>query len=718
MYKDYLETYLKYKFAVIPVKEKSKATFIAGWQQRTLEIDVIRQHYELNPNYNIAVVTGSASGNIIDIDLDSENAILAGNLILPPTDLVFGRGSRPVSHYVYRVDKLGQSASYQNPISKVMDVELRGDGHYTVFPGSVHPSGELIEFTSQGFGEPSLCEFDVLSKATKDIATVCVLAELWINGSRHETCLAFCGWCAKNNVKHESCEHIVRLVCQITNDEEFADRMRCVSDTYHRHSNNMLVSQRSRETAVFSPPILTCLSKLMDVKSSLPVSTQAQRAIGLEGLDSETAFTKKFVSWLSGKVIFSVDDNCFYCNKYDVFTKISSYDVSGLVILFLEEMAKGDLTYQDRKSLSALSSNAKVNAVVNLTRIILRTDSKHFDSDRYLVGCRNGVLDLRSGFLVEPQTIVSHRINTHFNPKAKCPNFEKFVDQIMGGDADMIAYLQRALGYSLSGLNDAQCMFVGIGRGANGKSTLLNVMQELFGEYTVSTPMHTLMVSKFGGDRTDDLAKMQHKRLVSAQEGEANQSLAVAKIKQMTGGDRISCRLLYGNLFEYEPKFKLWLFTNELPKVPGGDTALWRRLHIINFGVTIPVADRNPKLGETLATELPGILNWLVDGYRDYSENGGLRPPQRVLNATKAYQQESDVVALFVESACDRVDDRTFTMTSNLYVAYIRWCQNSGLEPIANSMFGKELQRLGFEKKSSNKGTMRRGIILKDDEVF
>lgn len=123
-------------------------------------------------------------------------------------------------------------------------------------------------------------------------------------------------------------------------------------------------------------------------------------------------------------------------------------------------------------------------------------------------------------------------------------------------------------------------------------------------------------------------------------------------------------------------------------------------------------------MGETLAKELPGILNWLLDGYRDYAENGGLRPPQGVLNATKAYQQESDVVALFVDSACERTDSRTVTMTSELYGAYVRWCQNSGLEPIANSMFGKELQRLGFEKKSSNKGTMRRGIILKDDEVL
>ena len=246
--------------------------------------------------------------------------------------------------------------------------------------------------------------------------------------------------------------------------------------------------------------------------------------------------------------------------------------------------------------LRTLFSHNRIKSIIELSKPQLRSDHILFDDNPWIAGCQGGILDLRTGQLVKPPDIVTKRLGTSVDPDARCPVFESFLYKIFAGDGDKIAFLQRAVGYTLTGLTIEQGLFVLIGMGANGKSTLLRIVGKLMGDYAGSIPMHTLMVSRYGSEKTDDLASLKGLRFVSAQEGEAGERLAEAKIKLMTGGDPISARRLYGNYEIFQPQFKLWLATNDLPKIGGTGDAIWRRIHVIEFPVSIPAAERDPKL--------------------------------------------------------------------------------------------------------------------------
>jgi putative DNA primase/helicase len=222
------------------------------------------------------------------------------------------------------------------------------------------------------------------------------------------------------------------------------------------------------------------------------------------------------------------------------------------------------------------------------------------------------------------------------------------------------------------------------------------------------------MVSKFGNDKTDDIASLNGRRFVSASEGEIGQKLAVAKVKLMTGGDTIACRPLYGQYFNMKPEFKIWFGTNDLPVIQGGDEAIWRRIHLIDFPVSFTEAQRDGGLFNRLKLELPRILNWALQGVQELGEmkNGFLNPPASVRNETSRYRSDSDTVASFVEVACDEVEG-AIVMMNVLHEAYVRWCNMSGLEPLSSGLFGKELNRLGFPVKRRKEGNGRLGIRLK-----
>ena len=253
-------------------------------------------------------------------------------------------------------------------------------------------------------------------------------------------------------------------------------------------------------------------------------------------------------------------------------------------------------------------------------------------------------------------------------------------------DAELIAFIQRAVGYSLTGSIDEQCMFILIGGGANGKSTFLRVLQQLLGDYAGTIPMQGLMEQKYGS-QTNDLAHLFGKRLAVASEGENGQRLAESKIKAMTGGDRISCRPLYGNLFEYVPEFKLWLGTNELPTISGNNEAIWRRIMVVDFPITIAPEQQDKRLADRLFSELPGILEWAMQGCIEWREIG-LAPPASVLESTQAYREDNDSIGQWIETACS-LEPKLRTSTKDLYDSYREWCDISSIEPLHNTKFAQ-----------------------------
>jgi putative DNA primase/helicase len=302
-------------------------------------------------------------------------------------------------------------------------------------------------------------------------------------------------------------------------------------------------------------------------------------------ISSDTGAADAFAAKFEDDLIYC-DNKGWFLRKNQIFEPVSPAIVQGLAKSFLQEevgkVAAGPLAYSPLKN---CLTRGRINAVIELSRSKLHVQSETLDDNRDLAGCSDGsVLDLNTGRMIgdDLNSIVTKKLGTSLTKRATCPEWTKFLRQVFGDDAELIAFIQRAVGYCLTGSIEEQCLFILIGSGANGKSTFLRALQHLLGDYAGTIPMQGLMEQRYGS-QTNDLAHLFGKRLVVALEGENGQRLAESKIKTMTGGDRISCRPLYGNLFEYVPEFKLWLATNDLPTISGMDEAIWRRTELSSF---------------------------------------------------------------------------------------------------------------------------------------
>ena len=294
------------------------------------------------------------------------------------------------------------------------------------------------------------------------------------------------------------------------------------------------------------------------------------------------------------------------------------------------------------KVASGLASAKTVAAVERLAladrRIAATVDQ--WDADPWLLNTPHGVVDLTTG---RPRPHIPEDYFTKItkvSPRGDCPRFLAFLTRITGGDVELVAYIQRVLGYALTGLTREHALFFGYGTGANGKSVLLSTVAGLLGDYHKTAPIETFTASHTDRHPTD-LASLRGARLVTATETEEGRRWAESRIKQLTGGDTVAARFMRQDFFEYRPAFKLIIAGNHKPLLRSVDEAIRRRFHLIPFAVTIPPEERDAVLAEKLKAEWPGILAWLIEGCLEW-QTEGLRPPQAVLEATEAYLSAED----------------------------------------------------------------------------
>jgi putative DNA primase/helicase len=306
--------------------------------------------------------------------------------------------------------------------------------------------------------------------------------------------------------------------------------------------------------------------------------------------------------------------------------------------------------------------------------------------------------------------MLTKAVGYDFDPSAPCPRWIRFLDEVFAGDRDLIGFVQRAVGYSLTGDTREQCLFLCHGKGANGKSTMLSTLRTVLGDYSANTPFSTFELGDRAGN-TNDLAALAGTRLVTAAETSEARRLNEARVKAVTGGDPVTARFLYTEYFTYVPTYKIWLSMNALPTVAGVDDGIWRRLRLIPFGVSFKGRE-DRTLEETLRAEVPGILAWAVDGCLDWQRRGDLLAPKAVTDATEAYRDESDIVGHFLGDATSKVGTDKGVKASDLYSAYTRWCLNMGEKPETATAFGRRLGDLGFEKKRAGVGMFYYGLSL------
>ena len=350
-------------------------------------------------------------------------------------------------------------------------------------------------------------------------------------------------------------------------------------------------------------------------------------------------------------------------------------------------------------------SSRRISAMIILaqsdSRVSIRPDE--FDKDIFLLNCANGVLDLRTGRL-GPHRIedyLTKLVQVEFDEDAACPQWLTFLDKIMNKNADLIGFLQRATGYSLTGDVSEQCLFILFGSGANGKSTFLRTVGFLTGDYGQQTATETLLVKQKGAI-PNDIARLKGARFITASEAEAEQRLAESLIKQMTGNDIITARFLHQEWFDFEPTYKIFLGTNHKPVIKGTDYAIWRRIRLVPFEVTIPEHERDRQLLNKLKDELSGILAWAIKGCLDWQKKGLGSPPE-VVKATADYRNEMDIVCDFLTECCETGQDFT-VLTRDLYKAYKDWCEANGDSLLKKNAFGSSLGEKGFVPRRFGKG--------------
>lgn len=339
-------------------------------------------------------------------------------------------------------------------------------------------------------------------------------------------------------------------------------------------------------------------------------------------------------------------------------------------------------------------SSAKLHSCLTCARPKIHAPLHTLDSNPWFFNVANGTLDLRTGELLPHNR--EHHI-TQISPiewddRAKCPTWDRFIEETMQGDTDLVLYIRRVVGYCMTALTTEHALFFLFGDGSNGKSTFTRTIQEMMGEYASPAPRGLLFEQKSNQAHPTELAMLYGQRFVSCAEIGERMAFDEAKLKDLTGGDPIKVRRMNEDFWTLKPTHKLLISGNHKPTVRGNDKGIWRRLRLIPWKFTPKDPDR--ELPMKLSRELPGILRWAVNGAEEWSRIG-LSEPDIVLTATKEYREESNVVAAFLE-CCDRHPDFRCT-ASDLRRAYEVWCKDLGHHPLGATMFGARLKDEGFQ---------------------
>lgn len=339
-----------------------------------------------------------------------------------------------------------------------------------------------------------------------------------------------------------------------------------------------------------------------------------------------------------------------------------------------------------------------------------------WDADPWMLGVINGVVDLRTGeSRPAAQTdLMTHRCEIEYDPAAECPRWLTFMSEIMCGRPELVDFIQRSIGYSLTGSSRDQVLFFLHGDGANGKSTLLNVMRVLMGTYAQSIEAELLLDrARNPGSPSPELARLRGSRLVTTAEPNTGKRLDEAFIKQITGGDPVVARFLNKDPFEFTPQLKLWFAANHKPRIHGQDHGIWRRIRMIPFDARFDGDDADQDLESKLMMEAPGILRWAVEGCLAW-QSGGLSEPIEVTHATQAYRDDQDLLAPWLDECCV-VDSGSEAGIGTLWDSWKKWADGAGEQHRSKKWLSQQLDARGFKQRRTKSERLRCGLRVVGD---
>ncbi len=736
---------LKMGAAVLPVVAGGKAPAIAGGHKAASKDRAqVEAHFRANPRLNYGIATGDPSGFVaLDIDGPEGRATLAA--------LVAKQGPLPKTvkvmtphgvHYYFKAP----SHRIPNSVSRVGDgIDVRADGGYVVGPGSQTPNGVYKFALGQGPEEveikslpPWLTEMVGAKRATSE----------GVSGSPRKLAAA-------HELRAKACaDAVYKSEC---------DRLR--KAPLHQRNNTL-------NTCAFKLGRFAARQLIDPVRATAEL-TQIAKAIGLEereiaatiasGLkagvknparlpfekgdspkgadrppnvsddeltkelaalgENDIANAERFVRRCGHMVVVSPSRGfmVFDGKRYRNDDRYLCVELAKEVIKKIADeppyMPTEEARTRRAKFAQESRSKAAIDRMLELAKGLLFVEDKALDADPWLLNTETCTIDVRAGRYQphDSRDLLTKLAPVPAKPNSVCPTFAKFIGRITGGNAELATYIQKAVGYSLTGITSAQVLFFVYGKsGNNGKSTLVNLIREMLGDYAAHTPTETLLTKNYDNAIPADLARLEGKRMVTAIESNVNRQLDEAKIKAMTGGEPITARHLYKNFSEFTPLFKLWFVANDRPHVRATDDAIWRRIRVIPLNVKIPASEVDPDLSSKLRAELPGILSWAIRGALAWQRDG-LDEPESVIAASAGWRKSVDHVRRFVtENLIIGCEPSYEVPAGELHSRFKTWCVRQGEAPLSPGKFKARLEEaFDITHARTKVGSVWRGVRLK-----
>ncbi len=691
-------SYIARGFKVFPVKPDKKPLTAHGLKDATQIQSVVREYWTRWPDAGIALVTDG----LMVLDFDTKNGGLESKAAMETE-----HGSLPRTR-THRTGGGGEHWIYRNPngadvrntvtFAGYKGVDLRANGGYIVAPPSSHESGRRYEVLDDSEIAPAPTWLMALArkKGTRSRQTATESQPI-PEGQRNSTLTSLAGAMRRRGMSQEA---IGAALLEI-------NRRQCSPPLPDDE-----VTRIARSVTRYEPEFSPGQHESANVVGGFNLTDlgNAERLVSRYGEILHYCYERRHWLVWNGKV-WEWDAG----NKVASLAKLAVRNIYHEAGDEPEEKKRNEIASHAAKS----ESDPRLTGMINLAQSepgipIKLTD---MDTNQWLFNCFNGTINLRSGELLphRKEDLITVLVPIEYNPDARCNLWTQFLERVTGSSIDLITYLQRAVGYSLTGDTRSQTMFFLYGLGSNGKSTFITTIRKLTGGYGAKANTSLFMAKdKNSGGPSEDLANLLGKRFVMASEIEDGRRLAVVLIKEMTGGEVIRADRKYEHEIEFQPVHKIWLVGNHKPIITDTTLSIWRRVKLIPFTVTIPNKEIDPDLPAKLESELPGILAWAVTGCLEW-QRGGLGEPKAVTNATSDYRHEQDILGDFIDDCC--ILKPTATVPKHeLKEAYEEWCNNTGSQPASQKTYRARLIERGITESKSGSTRYWRGIALSESE--
>jgi len=699
--KEYFKYYILGGLEIFPCGRNKKSPLTTnGFKDASSDKQVINDWWDKHPDANIGLPTGKAN-NLVVVDVDVKNDA-DGMASLKQLQDECGEFDTRVVHTpsggLHFYFKYPQGVyTIKNRTNMKPGIDIRADGGYVIAPGS-SINGNYYEFDDKDKDitelPQKLLEMLTEDKQLKSIQwneSAPVAGNGVKKGNRNWEAFRYASKLRGDDLPYEDAETKVldmTFKCEPPLGQDEA--LKCLKSAYESFpAGRESIQLKNTEH----------LTELGSAKSLV------------DSYGSNIRFVHQYDKWMywDGHRWCIDDDGHIYrlakqnaLSRYDQVSSIEDYDRR-------REMTKYATRSESRQAIEATIHLAKSEFGIPL-RI------EDLDTDPYLLGVANGVVNLKTGGLREnsKSEFITKQAPVVFSPEAECPLWISFLNQAMDNNQEMIDYLQLIIGYSLTGDTREQKLFFLYGFGANGKSVFVNTIQEMLGDYAKQTPVSTLM-TRAKGSVNNDVARLKSARFVATTETEEGSKFNESELKLLTGQDVITARFFRQEFFEFRPEFKLFVSGNHKP-VPGDGHGIWRRLVLIPFEVIVKDEDQDKELQNKLKAEFSGILNWAIEGCLRWQKEG-LKEPKEILDAIAEYKSEMDRIKNWMDECCKTGNPHEhLTQSTPLYNSYKHWAYENGEWQMSQRSFGQKLKERGYDKKRKNGGNYYLGISVKDGE--